>query len=358
MKFKKMLSCFVAFVLICCNLVLSTCSAKLPSSYPVFKFDLELDNNVAPYPWCYILMYNQSSNDYELYIIFNDYEFYNETSLSCYYSSSSSSFLIDRKKLTNLSAVKIYEVLFKTKDKSSIPPVWSGCEIYSQNINTIPFRFSYDDDYPCTNSKHYEIVASNRDIIFNQSNVIFYPVISAPFVRFCNDLHPLHVLKPCKNRAETVHLLPDKLKSTSSDNDLTALVWVAILLFLVLAASQADWKASDLILSITRRFVLEKSNTARYGLYGLVVVSFCQQENNIKRKEKQMMKRIFTLITSIVLATSLLAVPCFAAEPEDLPTPQPGVTETEQPDGSDQPENPDRPSIQACDAMPGVGDMG
>lgn len=68
------------------------------------------------------------------------------------------------------------------------------------------------------------------------------------------------------------------------------------------------------------------------------------------------MKRIFTLITSIVLATSLLAVPCFAAEPEDLPTPQPGVTETEQPDGSDQPENPDRPSIQPCDAMPGVGD--
>lgn len=34
-----------------------------------------------------------------------------------------------------------------------------------------------------------------------------------------------------------------------------------------------------------------------------------------------MMKRIFTLIASIVLATSLLAVPCFAAEPEDLPTP-------------------------------------
>lgn len=167
---KKFLSCLVAIFLICCNLVVSTCSAKLPSSYPVFKFDLELDNNVAPYPWCYILMYNQSSNDYELYIIFNDYEFYNETSLSCYYSSSSSSFLIDRKKLTNLSSVKIYEVLFKTKDKSSIPPVWSGCEIYSQNINTIPFRFSYDDDYPCTNSKHYEIVASNRDIIFNQSN--------------------------------------------------------------------------------------------------------------------------------------------------------------------------------------------
>lgn len=41
------------------------------------------------------------------------------------------------------------------------------------------------------------------------------------------------------------------------------------------------------------------------------------------------MKRIFALITSVVLAASLLAVPCFAAEPEDLPAPQPGVTETE-----------------------------
>ncbi len=47
------------------------------------------------------------------------------------------------------------------------------------------------------------------------------------------------------------------------------------------------------------------------------------------------MKRLFTLIASIVLATSLLAVPCFAAEPEDLPAPQPGVTETEQPEDSD-----------------------
>lgn len=170
----------------------------------------------------------------------------------------------------------------------------------------------------------------------------------APFARFET------VQNPCRNRALTLR----QIKNHPIPTDLTALVWVAILLFLVLAASQADWKASDLILSITRRFVLEKSNTARYGLYGLVVVSFCQQENNIKRKEKQMMKRIFTLITSIVLATSLLAVPCFAAEPEDLPAPQPGVTETEQPDGSDQPENPDRPSIQPCDAMPGVGDMG
>jgi len=69
---------------------------------------------------------------------------------------------------------------------------------------------------------------------------------------------------------------------------LTALVWVAILLFLVLAASQADWKASDLILRKTHRFMLEKSNTTRYGLYCLVVVSFCQHQNNIKRKENKL----------------------------------------------------------------------
>ena len=87
-------------------------------------------------------------------------------------------------------------------------------------------------------------------------------------------------MKPCKNRAETVHLLPDKLKSTSSDNDLTALVWVAILLFLVLAASQADWKASDLILRKTHRFMLEKiekqvefmESNPEYGMcYGKIV---------------------------------------------------------------------------------------
>ena len=47
-------------------------------------------------------------------------------------------------------------------------------------------------------------------VIFNQDNVIFHPVISAPFVGFCNEKHLLHVLKPCKIRAETVHLLPDK----------------------------------------------------------------------------------------------------------------------------------------------------
>ena len=47
-------------------------------------------------------------------------------------------------------------------------------------------------------------------VIFKQINVIFHPAISAPFVGFCSEKHPLHVLKPCKIRAETVHLLSDK----------------------------------------------------------------------------------------------------------------------------------------------------
>ena len=39
---------------------------------------------------------------------------------------------------------------------------------------------------------------------------IFCPAISAPFVVFCKSEYPLHLLKPCKNSAETVHLLWDK----------------------------------------------------------------------------------------------------------------------------------------------------
>ena len=46
--------------------------------------------------------------------------------------------------------------------------------------------------------------------MFHRRDVIFHPVISAPFVGFCSEKHPLHVLKPCKIRAETVHLLSDK----------------------------------------------------------------------------------------------------------------------------------------------------
>lgn len=170
MKFEKMLSCFVAFVLICCNLVVSTCSATLPSNYPVFKFDCAIDNNIAPYPWAYLLMYNQKSNNYKLYIVFNDYEFYNETYLTCYYYESAPGFLISKSNQSHLSNIKIYEITFKTKDSSSIPPIFYDCNIYSQNINTIPFLFDYDqENYPCANSSnsgYYDLVACNRDIVF------------------------------------------------------------------------------------------------------------------------------------------------------------------------------------------------
>ena len=170
MKFKKMLSCFVAFVLICCNFVVSTCSATLPSSYPVFKFDCAIDNNIAPFPWAYLLMYNQKSNNYKLYIVFNDYEFYNETYLTCYYYESAPGFLIAKSNQNHLSNIKIYEINFKTKDSSSIPPIYYDCNIYSRNINSIPFLSDYDqENYPCANSVssgYYDLVACNRDIVF------------------------------------------------------------------------------------------------------------------------------------------------------------------------------------------------
>ena len=54
------------------------------------------------------------------------------------------------------------------------------------------------------------IYGSFEIVIFEQGNVIFCLAISAFFVVFCNEKHPLHVLKPCKIRAETVHLLSDK----------------------------------------------------------------------------------------------------------------------------------------------------
>ena len=41
------------------------------------------------------------------------------------------------------------------------------------------------------------------------------------------------------------------------------------------------------------------------------------------------MKRIFAFLASAVLACSLLAAPSFAAEPEPLPVPLPGVTDPE-----------------------------
>ena len=51
------------------------------------------------------------------------------------------------------------------------------------------------------------------NVIFQRHIASFELGVSAPFVRFCNDLHPLHVLKPCKNRAETVPPWLTKQKS-------------------------------------------------------------------------------------------------------------------------------------------------
>ena len=78
MKFKKMLSCFVAFVLICCNLVVSTCSATIPTSLPIFKFSYPFDFSKEYVPWCYILSYNQSKNVYRLDCFTNTFEYYNQ----------------------------------------------------------------------------------------------------------------------------------------------------------------------------------------------------------------------------------------------------------------------------------------
>jgi hypothetical protein len=65
------------------------------------------------------------------------------------------------------------------------------------------------------------------------------------------------------------------------------------------------------------------------------------------------MKRVFALALSAVIATSLLAIPCFAEEAETLPDPLPGVTATEQPEEPEQPENPDEAGIQLYDVFPG-----
>lgn len=66
------------------------------------------------------------------------------------------------------------------------------------------------------------------------------------------------------------------------------------------------------------------------------------------------MKRIFAFFAAAVLVCSLLAAPCFAAEPESLPVPLPGVTDPKQPE---EPEPTEKPSIQLYDAFPGNGDI-
>ena len=59
-------------------------------------------------------------------------------------------------------------------------------------------------------AEHSDFRSFEFSLFFVQSIVIFRPAISAPFVVFCKSEYPLQPLKPCKNSAETVHLLWDK----------------------------------------------------------------------------------------------------------------------------------------------------
>ena len=59
-------------------------------------------------------------------------------------------------------------------------------------------------------AEHSDFRNFEFSLFFVQSIVIFRQAISAPFVVFCKSEYPLQPLKPCKNSAETVHLLWDK----------------------------------------------------------------------------------------------------------------------------------------------------
>ena len=59
-------------------------------------------------------------------------------------------------------------------------------------------------------AEHPDFRSFEFSLFLVQSIVIFRPAISAPFVVFCKSEYPLQPLKPCKNSAETVHLLWDK----------------------------------------------------------------------------------------------------------------------------------------------------
>ena len=111
---------------------------------------------------------------------------------------------------------------FLKKQKKKAPSISAQCSLWCTSRDSNPGPTDQESKPPVRlNLWKFRVI-----VIFNQINVIFHPAISAPFVGFCSEKHPLHVLKPCKIRAEIVHLLPDKLKTTSSDNDLTALVRV------------------------------------------------------------------------------------------------------------------------------------
>lgn len=179
MKFKKMLSCFVAFVLICCNLVVSTCSATIPTSLPIFKFSYPFDFSKEYVPWCYILSYNQSKNVYRLDCFTNTFEYYNQNYIVAEYDIDLSCFGIYRVNQTHISysSSNLYRFTQFSKDTSVTPPVYSFKNEYSSVCFNYPKTTSYKSDFIFpdidnfnSSSSGFEVIACNRDIVAYDSS--------------------------------------------------------------------------------------------------------------------------------------------------------------------------------------------
>lgn len=179
MKFKKMLSCFVAFVLICCNLVVSTCSATIPTSLPIFKFSYSFDFSKEYVPWCYVLSYNQSKNVYRLDCFTNTFEYYNQNYVVAEYNIDLSCFGIYRVNQTHISysSSNLYRFTQILKDNSVTPPVYSFKNEYSSVCINYPKSTSYKSDFIFpdidnfnSSSSGFEVIACNRDIVAYDSS--------------------------------------------------------------------------------------------------------------------------------------------------------------------------------------------
>ncbi|MBO5454504.1 MAG: hypothetical protein J6A69_11195 [Clostridia bacterium] len=179
MKFKKMLSCFVSFFLICCNLVVSTCSATIPTSLPIFKFSYSFDFSKEYVPWCYILSYNQSKNVYRLDCFTNTFEYYNQNYIVAEYDIDLSCFCIYRGNQTHISysSSNLYRFTQISKDNSVTPPVYSFKNEYSSVCLNYPKNSSYKSDFIFpdidnfnSSSSGFEVIACNRDIVAYDSS--------------------------------------------------------------------------------------------------------------------------------------------------------------------------------------------
>lgn len=179
MKFKKMLSCFVAFVLICCNLVVITCSATIPTSLPIFKFSYSFDFSKEYVPWCYVLSYNQSKNVYRLDCFTNTFEYYNQNYIVAEYDIDLSCFGIYRVNQTHISysSSNLYRFTQFSKDNSVTPPVYSFKNEYSSVCFNYPKIASYKSDFIFpdidnfnSSSSGFEVIACNRDIVAYDSS--------------------------------------------------------------------------------------------------------------------------------------------------------------------------------------------